>query len=132
MQYYNVNNTVHALDDGVDPAEYIKQPFIAISKAEADILSAPPPLTAQQQQELLEQSVQNHMDEQAKLKGYDSILSACSYAAAPNQFQVESKSFLTWRAACWAYCYQVQANVIAGTQPMPTALELIAGLPARV
>lgn len=85
-----------------------------------------------QQQAALTQAVQDFMDAAAKLKGYDSILSACSYAGAPNSFQAEGQSFLAWRAACWAYCYQVQAAVTAGTQSMPTAAQLIAGLPARI
>jgi len=87
-----------------------------------------PPVTPQS----LVQAVQNHLDEQAQAKGYDSILSACSYAAAPNVFQAEGQSFLNWRAACWSYCYQVQADVVAGLRPMPTESEIIAGLPARI
>lgn len=89
-------------------------------------------LTPQAQQTALTQAVQDFMDAAAQAKGYDSILSACSYAGAPNPFQAEGQSFLAWRAACWAYCYQVQAAVAAGTQTMPTAAQLIAGLPTRI
>ena len=53
MQYFNVSNTVHVLDDGIDPAEYIKQPFTVITKAEADILTAPPAPTAQEQRDAI-------------------------------------------------------------------------------
>jgi len=49
MQYFNVNNTVHVLDDGINPSDFIKQPFISITKGQADAMLAPPPLTAEQQ-----------------------------------------------------------------------------------
>jgi len=102
---------------------------IQLTQAEIDALPVP---TAQEIKQALEQSVQDNMEEAAKSVGYDSLLSACSYAAVPNPFQAESQSFLKWRADCWTYCYQVQAAVVAGTQPMPTKEQLIAGLPVRV
>ena len=46
------------------------------------------------------QAVQNMLDSAAKAKGYDSILSACSYAAYPNPFQAEGQEFVAWRAWC--------------------------------
>ena len=51
-QYFNVNNQVHVLDDGIDPLQYIKQPFTVITKAEADFLNAPPVPTLAQAQAL--------------------------------------------------------------------------------
>jgi hypothetical protein len=81
---------------------------------------------------VLEAAVQAHLDQQAQAKGYDNIVSACSYAATPNAFQAESISFLNWRAACWSYCYTLEAEVQAGTAQIPTPDALIAALPARV
>ena len=95
------------------------------------VWSAPSP-TLSNIQLMLEKSVQQHLDAQAQLVGYDNILSACSYAATANAFQTESKSFLNWRAACWVYCYNLLAQVQAGTAQTPTQAALIAGLPARV
>lgn len=80
----------------------------------------------------LSQAVQGYLDQEAQIKGYDTIVSACSYAGAPNAFQAESISFLDWRAACWQHCYQVLADVKAGTITAPTKEELLAGLPQRV
>jgi hypothetical protein len=57
MQYFNVNNQVHVLDDGIDPAEYIKQPYTVITKEEADILTAPPAPTAQQQRDAIQAQI---------------------------------------------------------------------------
>lgn len=78
-----------------------------------------------------EAGVQSHLDGEAQAKGYDNIISACSYAAAPNPFQAEAVSFVTWRGDVWAYCYQELAKVQAGTRPMPTIEQIIAELPVR-
>jgi len=77
----------------------------------------------------LEQAVQVHLDATARARGYDSILSACSYASAPNRFQMESQAFIEWRSACWDMAFQVQQEVAEGTRPVPTEEELISLLP---
>jgi hypothetical protein len=77
------------------------------------------------------QLVQNHLDAGAQAQGYDNIVSACSYAGAPNPFQDEGISFIAWRGAVWAYCYDVLAQVRTGSRPLPTAEELLAELPTR-
>lgn len=78
----------------------------------------------------LQAAVQAHLDATARARGYDSILSACSYAASANPYQAEGAAFLAWRGAVWQTCYQVLAEVESGTRPVPTEAELIAGLPA--
>ena len=75
-------------------------------------------------------AVQNMLDNAAKKKGYDSILSACSYAAYPNPFQAEGQEFVAWRGAVWAKCYEILAEVEAGTRPAPTVPELLAEIAA--
>ena len=89
------------------------------------------------EQELIEQimqmaltAVQNMLDNAAKAKNYDSILSACSYAAYPNPFQAEGQEFVAWRGAVWAKCYEILAEVEAGTRPAPTVPELLAEIAA--
>ena len=78
----------------------------------------------------LEAAVQNMMDSAAKAKGYDSILSACTYAAYPNQFQADGQEFVAWRGAVWAKCYEILGEVEAGTRPAPTVSELLAEIAA--
>lgn len=95
----------------------------------SDVLPIP---TFEQRKKELEVAVQNFMDAEARRLGYDSLLSACSYASTPNPFQTEGTSFLTWRSACWNYCYALLAQVVAGTTVEPTATQLIAQLPVRV
>lgn len=80
----------------------------------------------------LELTVQKHLDDAAKAKGYDGIVSACSYAGSVNPFQADGIAYLNWRAAVWKYCYQVLADVQAQTRAAPTEAGLISELPALV
>ena len=85
---------------------------------------------AEQNKQMLLTAVQNMLDNDAKAKGYDSILSACSYAAYPNQFQAEGQEFLVKRSAVWAKYYEILGEVEAGTRPAPTVPELLAEIAA--
>lgn len=76
------------------------------------------------------QAVQDHLDATARAHGYDHILSACSYAAAPNPFQAEGERFLAWRGEVWQYCNAVLADVQGGQRIAPTVPALLAELPA--
>ena len=76
--------------------------------------------------------IQARLDLGAKNAGYDSILSACSYAAAPNAFQADGISFINWRANCWTYCYSIMQQVQIGAIALPTVNELISNLPKRI
>lgn len=79
----------------------------------------------------LTDAVQLHMDNVAKSKGYDNLLSAVSYAEeqAIPKFQAEGIAFRSWRSAVWAYCYAQLAAVLNGEREAPTAEDLIAELP---
>ena len=74
--------------------------------------------------------VQARLDTFAKTRGYDGILSACSYATSTNpRFAAEGQYCVEARDATWAKCYEVLAAVEAGSRPMPTLDELLAELP---
>lgn len=76
-------------------------------------------------------AVQAELDARARARGYDGILSACSYAAQPPgaPFQAEGAAFIAWRSATWSEAYAVQADVLAGLRPMPTPAEAVAAIP---
>lgn len=71
------------------------------------------------------------MEAAAHAKGYDSLLSAISYAQqeAGAPFQAEGAAFLAWRSAVWQHAFAVLAEVQAGTAPMPTPAEAVAAMP---
>jgi hypothetical protein len=74
--------------------------------------------------------VQEHLDAAARDKGYDSILSACSYVSSTvPKFAAEALVYVALRDAAWSTCYAILADVQSGNRPMPTLQEVIAELP---
>ena len=98
------------------------------------VLQDPPPPTQQDQINANTAAIQAELDRQARLKGYDNILSACTYAAQPQgaAFQAEGAAFLAWRADVWQQAYATLAQVKAGTASMPTPSQAVAAMPALV
>lgn len=76
-------------------------------------------------------AVQSELDRQARGRGYDNIVSACTYAAGPNDdpFAAEGRAYLAWRSAVWAHAHGVLAEVEAGSRPMPTPEESVSMMP---
>jgi len=76
--------------------------------------------------------VQAHLDAEAKLRGYDSIHTAVTYADEPSAptFQVEGAALRAWRSAVWTSCYALLAEWEAGNISEPTADDVLAQLPA--
>lgn len=78
-------------------------------------------------------AVDAHLNAEAAALGYDSIVTAVTYAASSHpQYGPEGRAFLAWRDAVYDKCYELLAEVQAGTRPVPTSEELIALLPVLV
>lgn len=84
-------------------------------------------------------AIERHLDAEAEAAGYYDPLHrippidrACSYAAFTNEYQAEGQSFVSWRAAVWAYAYQVKLDVQNNVRAQPTIEELLAELPSRL
>lgn len=76
------------------------------------------------------QAVQQRLDEFARTRNYDGILSVCTYAtSAVPKFASEGQYAVQARDATWATCYQLMADVQQGQRPMPTIEQVLAELP---
>lgn len=77
--------------------------------------------------------IQSTLDEKAKERNYDNILSLCTYATSPTiKFANEGKAAVQWRDEVWSTGYSILADVEAGIRAIPTEAELIAELPTFV
>lgn len=75
-------------------------------------------------------SVQAMLDVAAQTRGYDGILSACTYATSSNtQFAAEGQACVYWRDSVWSKCYEILAEVQSGTRQPPTITELLIEMP---
>lgn len=79
-------------------------------------------------------NTQARLDTFARTRGYDGILSACTYASsAIPKFAADGQYAVNARDATWATLYAFMADVGAGTKPMPTGFaEVEPLLPALV
>ena len=81
----------------------------------------------------LTSAIQSMLDETARERGYDSILSLCTYATSPNKkFADEGQAGVSWRDEVWAKGFTILADVEGGERAIPTVDELLAELPAFV
>lgn len=75
-------------------------------------------------------AIQNHLDETAQSRQYDSILTAISYRDCSNpQYAAEGQALHAWRSAVWTYATTELEKVVAGLRPVPTVESFIAELP---
>lgn len=81
----------------------------------------PPVQTPDQVQTAVTAALQALLDSYARGWGYDSILSAVSYASSTNsRFKSEALALLTWRDQVWAWAESQQTAIAAGAAPVPT------------
>ena len=52
--------------------------------------------------------VKLYLDDKAKSLGYDDIISACTYASAPNQWQDEAIRIVMWRSDIWERAFELE------------------------
>jgi hypothetical protein len=68
-----------------------------------------------------EAAIQVALDTYAQSWGYDSIVSAASYATSTNtKFAAEAAALISWRDEVWAWAEAYEAQVVAGTVTIPT------------
>lgn len=75
--------------------------------------------------------IQKRLDDFARTRGYDGVLSCCTYATSTvAKFKAEGQYMVDARDQTWSAGYQILADVESGARPVPTLEELDAELPA--
>lgn len=78
-------------------------------------------------------AVQSFLDTAPRARGYDGILSLCTYATSTSpRFQPEGQAGVEWRDAVWAKAHDIEEAVMAGTRLPPSEEELVEELPPMV
>lgn len=114
------------LDVGVDTTMSNLQTLIGVESVAAPIVLTPAQVEAQ-----FIKAIQGQLDDFAKTRNYDGILSACTYATSTvAAFAVEGQYCVQARDLTWMAAYVILADVNAGTRPMPTIEAVLTELPA--
>ncbi len=75
-------------------------------------------------QQSIVDATQQRLDDFARTRNYDGILSACTYAtSAVPKFAAEGQYAVQARDATWAALYQFMADAQTGAQPVPSGFE---------
>ncbi len=86
----------------------------------AEAIAANQAAQAQRIQDEIVANTQKRLDDFAKTRNYDGILSACTYATDPNAiFAAEGQYCVAQRSATWAKLYQIMTEVQLGLRPAP-------------
>lgn len=104
---------------------------IAADEKGRPFLQTPPPPTVAEIIATYTGAIQKRLDDFARTRNYDGILSAATYATSVvPKFKAEGQYAVEARDATWAKGYEILAAVEAGTRPLPTLEALAAELPA--
>lgn len=149
IRIHQVNNTIEVLYSAPEkPSILLNLSLTGVSgdvvsyiKSKAPIsywdnLSKAPPLVDQNiktgtleysKEELLvskiKHQVQSRLDSFAQTKGYDSMLSACSYLNSPTQkFHEEAARCIHLRDTTWAATYKVLQDIQDELTPVPSSI----------
>tara|TARA_R110002126_G_scaffold10384_3_gene47293 strand:- start:722 stop:1021 length:300 start_codon:yes stop_codon:yes gene_type:complete len=82
---------------------------------------------------LFRKAVGDHIDAQATAEGFDSIVTAVTYADEPADQvnQAKGVALREWRSLCWEYC-RTELTAWQSTGVEPVVEDLIAGLPVLI
>jgi len=77
--------------------------------------------------------VQLYLDNSAKERNYDSILSLCTYVDDPDsQFAAEGLAGIKFRSSVWRTCYNILGEYETGQRSKPTVDDILLELPKLV
>ena len=101
-------------DLGADTARY----EALIAEVEATYVPPTPP-SIDEQIAVFDAALVAHLDATARERRYDNRITCALRAGYPGPFQAEGIAFASWMDQCNALAYQLLAEVVAGTRPMP-------------
>lgn len=139
------DNAIHGSNIPSDAVEITTEQHCALIEAQSQgkiiqvgtdgqpVAVDPPAPTSEEARQSLVLAVGQHLEGVASERGYDSIVSLCSYATSTNPtFAAEGQAGIAWRDAVWAAFYDLMDEVESEAQTLPTADELKAALPEIV
>lgn len=90
----------------------------------------PEPPTMEELQVIFTEAIQGYLDDFAKTRNYDGILSASTYATSTiPKFKSEGQYAVEVRDSVWAKGYEILNDVMSKERPVPTLEEVLAELP---
>lgn len=133
--YYNENGEVLGFYDDEIHSE-IPSPNLALSDEEweealrsgANFVSGGELIKKSSIVEEFKARVQEILDSKARELGYDSMVSAVSYAGFKNSFQAEALKLGKWRSEVWAWGNEL-LNTYKDAKEEPLLEELLLGMP---
>lgn len=130
--YKDSQNNLHFIEK--ESEHYLPSDCVEITDSEADAIrqAAIPVPTQEEIQRTLLVKLDEHIDNTAKAKGYDSHITCALRAGYVNPWQQEGIAFGQWMDSCYVKAYQIQVAILANLRPIPTAEELLAEMPVMV
>lgn len=126
--YSNAQMDMLRADLGADAAQYEG----LIAEVEATYVPPAPP-SIEEQIAVFDAALVAHLDATARERRYDNRVTCALRAGYPGPFQAEGIAFAAWMDQCNALAYNLLAEVVAGTRPMPDSPQaLIDLMPAMV
>ena len=110
-------------DLGVDTAQY----EALIAEVEGTYVPPVPP-SLEEQIAVFDAALVAHLDATARQRRYDDRLNCALRAGYPGPFHAEGIAFAGWMDKCNALAYQLLAEVVAGTRPMPESPQALVDL----
>ena len=121
--YSNGQMDMLRADLGADAAQY--EDMIA-EVAATYVPPAPPSL--EEQIAVFDAALVVHLDATARERRYDNRVTCALRAGYPGPFRAEGIAFAAWMDQCNALAYQLLAEVVAGTRPMPDSPQALIDL----
>lgn len=138
MTTYKLTGEAHVLKDGVVTIPTADTP--ELPNANADYLEykrwllaggVPEPVdppSIEDQIAVFDAALVAHLDATARERRYDNRVTCALRAGYPGPFQAEGIAFAAWMDQCNALAYQLLAEVVAGTRPLPSSPQALIDL----